>query len=78
MTLPGLKLAISGSGGTTGQRCMPLMVDTNDWEILAKRSIAMATLSEPEIAIDLLDALRSAHEAGLNESVRATLGITQE
>jgi hypothetical protein len=73
MTLPGLKLAISDSGGTTGQRYIPLMVDTNDWEILAKRSIGIAVSSEPAVAIDVLDALRSAYEAGGDESVRATL-----
>lgn len=41
MTIPGIKLALSDTGGYEGQRFFPLMVDDEYWEILRERCIQL-------------------------------------
>jgi len=60
MSLEGIKLAISDSGGIAGERHLPLMISKRSWELLHERCLLITSEgSEAEIA-DLLNSLRSA------------------
>lgn len=60
MSLQGIKLAISDSGGATGNRQLPLMNHPSAWEVLEKRCLELAISKSSSEAIDLLTALASA------------------
>ncbi len=59
--------------GAFGDRSLPLMVDSNAWEILGDRAVAVSQFSGQQAAIDLIDALKNAHDLAVNEGVRGRL-----
>ena len=73
MTLPGLKIAISDAGGAFGDRYLPLMADSSAWDLLADRAVAISRSSGPQAAIDLVDALKNAHDVATDDNVRGRL-----
>lgn len=60
MSLQGIKLAISDSGGATGNRQLPLMNHPSTWEVLEKRCLELANSRSNSEVTDLLTALTSA------------------
>lgn len=63
MSLPGLKLAVSQAGGTTGEREYPLMKSRADWELLRERCSTLTSGGTVAEVTDLLSSLKSAAEA---------------
>lgn len=60
MSLQGIKLAISDSGGATGDRHMPLMNYQGNWELLTNRCLNVVASGTQDEMTDLLTALTSA------------------
>ncbi len=60
MSLEGIKLAISDSGGTSGQRKLPLMTSPETWECLRERCVDLAKERPASEVADLLSALQNA------------------
>jgi hypothetical protein len=60
MPLKGIKLAISDSGGASGERCFPLMTTSKSWKLLHDRCLQLASEKSPWEITGLLEALRSA------------------
>jgi hypothetical protein len=58
--LEGIKLAVSQAGGTSGQRCLPLLITVKDWELLSERCLCLFGTDDDERTIQLLRVLRSA------------------
>jgi hypothetical protein len=59
MSLQGIKLSISDSGGLTGERRLPLMQDPRNWEILHGRCLSIAREDSYGEVSDLLTTLHS-------------------
>jgi hypothetical protein len=53
-SLQGIRLAVSGSGGETGQRTFPLMATARDWALLEVRVREIAELASISDAVKLL------------------------
>lgn len=60
MSLQGIKLAISDSGGATGDRHMPLMNHRGNWDLLKGRCLDVIASGEQDEMTDLLTVLTSA------------------
>ncbi|NOU08425.1 MAG: hypothetical protein HOO98_00185, partial [Nitrospira sp.] len=60
MSLQGIKLAISDSGGATGDRQFPLMNHPSTWQVFEKRCFELANSKSSGEVTDLLTALTSA------------------
>ncbi len=60
MSLQGIKLAISDSGGATGDRQLPLMNHDSDWDILKERCLQIVKSKPQDQITDLLAVLVSA------------------
>jgi hypothetical protein len=60
MSLQGIKLAISDSGGATGERQLPLMNHDGDWDILKERCLHIVRSNPQGQITDLLTVLVSA------------------
>ncbi|MGH7184572.1 MAG: hypothetical protein ACREJN_21715, partial [Nitrospiraceae bacterium] len=60
MSLQGIKLAISGTGGASGERQLPLMNKATNWDILSERCLILAKEASEHKICDLLTALSSA------------------
>jgi hypothetical protein len=60
MSLQGIKLAISDSGGTSGQRTLPLMTSPETWQRLSERCVDLAKERPASEVADLLSALQNA------------------
>jgi hypothetical protein len=60
MSLQGIKLAISDSGGATGDRHMPLMNYRGNWDLLTNRCLKVVASGTQDDITDLLTALTSA------------------
>lgn len=60
MSLQGIKLAISDSGGATGDRHMPLMNHRRNWDLLKHRCLEVIASGTQDQITDLLTALTSA------------------
>jgi hypothetical protein len=60
MSLQGIKLSISDSGGLAGERQLPLMKDPRNLEILHGRCLSIAREDSDNDVIDLLTTLHSA------------------
>lgn len=60
MSLQGIKLAISDSGGATGDRDMPLMNHRGNWDLLKHRCLEVIAAGTQDEITDLLTALTSA------------------
>ena len=59
MSLQGIKLSVSDSGGVTGERRLPLLKDPRNWEILRGRCLSIAREDSVSDAVDLLTTLYS-------------------
>jgi len=59
MSLQGIKLSISDSGGLAGERRLPLMKDPRNWEILHGRCLSIAREDSDNDVSDLLTTLHS-------------------
>jgi hypothetical protein len=79
MSLQGIKLAISDSGGASGDRQLPLMSHPNTWEVLEKRCLELANLKSNNETTDLLTALTSAAtnapEPARKDSLRKVVAV---
>ena len=73
MSLQGIKLSISDSGGATGGRQLPLMKDPKNWEILSRRCLAIVDEGLQGDVSDLLRALTSAASAASGSERRGHL-----
>jgi hypothetical protein len=60
MSLEGIKLAVSSSGGSAGTRRFPLMTSAASWDLLEKRSVAIALQEGPWSISRLLETLTEA------------------
>lgn len=60
MSLQGIKLAISDSGGATGDRDMPLMNHRGNWDLLKQRCLEVIASGTQDEITDLLTVLTSA------------------
>lgn len=61
MSLQGIKISISDSGGALGDRRLPFMKDPRNWEILRVRCLSIAREDPISDAVDLLTTLYSAN-----------------
>lgn len=73
MALPGIKLAISDAGGSTGSRRLPLMSGAECWAALGCRCQAVVREAAPADLAELLTALISAVENEPDAEVRGRL-----
>ncbi len=69
MSLQGIKLAISDSGGAAGDRRLPLMTSARSWDLLHERCVGLIREGLMEEIADLLKVL---HSAALQTSEIAT------
>lgn len=60
MTLEGVKLAVSESGGPTGERRFPLMISDQSWRLLHDRCIQLTANSSAQEIAEIMDVLRNA------------------
>jgi len=70
MSLAGVKLAISDSGGSRGERQLPLMGSEHSWVLLEARCVEIAGQRNRRAAHDLLAALYQACQTASLESHR--------
>ncbi len=69
MSVKGIKLAISDTGGEKGYRRLPLMIDSNSWDMLRSRCIQIIEDLEQEDATDLLTVLTAALWAAQEDEI---------
>lgn len=65
MSLQGIKLAISDSGGLAGERRLPLMKDPRNWDTLHGRCLSIA---RNDSDYDVTDLITTLHSAALESS----------
>jgi hypothetical protein len=76
MSLEGIKLAVSSSGGSTGNRQFPLMTSPLSWERLEKGCMTIAFQEVPWTIAQLLETLTEAvHQAEDSASKGNLLGV---
>lgn len=74
MSISGVKLALSVSGGSLGERQMPLMTTPESWASLAARCREIVSTASIGGVAQLIDALASASRVeGIDEKARASL-----
>jgi hypothetical protein len=78
MSLEGIKLAVSSSGGSAGNRKFPLMSSLQSWESLEKRSMTIAVQDDARVITRLLETLAEAvfqtEDAGSVAKLRDVIG----
>jgi hypothetical protein len=75
MSLQGIKLAISDSGGAEGNRVFPLMADSKSWELLRERCVQIVDNTDVGEISDLLTILSNA--IARSKSQQATYELKQ-
>ena len=73
MSLEGIKLAISDSGGKSGQRKLPLMTSPETWQCLSERCVDLAKERPASEIADLLNALQNAASQPSDDATRNRL-----
>jgi hypothetical protein len=61
--LPGVMLALSPAGGAAGERCLPLLIEDHDWDLLAERLRRLVGELEDRDTASLLLAISAAQGA---------------
>lgn len=79
MSLPGIKLALSDTGGALGERRLPLLQDRESWDLLAKRCLELASEGTTTDGADIVTTLTTALETEVDRQVKEILsGILQQ
>jgi hypothetical protein len=76
MSLQGIKLAISDSGGAVGDRHMPLMTHQGNWDLLKRRCLKVIASGTQEEITDLLTVIVSAATNTTDTERKSHLGRT--
>ena len=77
VSIPGIKLAISDTGGAEGDRYLPLLQADSDWDILEKRCLFLISEStQPSSLREILLAFASALPEAQSEDIRLKLAST--
>jgi hypothetical protein len=66
--LRGIKLAISDTGGASGNRKFPLIRSDEDWELFRSRCMSLVAQTDNEETTELLDVLSRAREVAGSET----------
>jgi hypothetical protein len=68
-SVEGILLALSTGGGVTGERCLPLLIDDADWDLVGDRAVgSLSELEDPAI-VRLLAALSEAQSVTVGRQV---------
>jgi len=70
MSMPGLRIAISTSGGPEGRRVFPFLISKQNWEVFRKRCISIAANASQDEIASLLLVLTDAHSNAPNDKTR--------
>src|SRR5207247_1180106 len=74
MSLAGVKLAVSDTGGFLGDRRLPLMRSEKSWTLLESRCVEIASQGDRSDQHELLTSLFEAHKTATKDMDRAALG----
>ena len=78
----GLKLAVSESGGTAGERYLPLMVEAENWMTLQQRAVELIREASPEECCEILTCVAtvidSANDSQTHHRLLSVLAIACE
>jgi hypothetical protein len=75
MSISGIKLALSDTGGSTGRLRFPLISSANDWDTLQRRALEVARSSGVEHSSALLTVLASALDGSIGQDRSSLLTI---
>lgn len=73
MGIPGIKLAVSDTGGALGTRSFPLMTSQDAWRLLTDRCLSVVQAGNASDAAELLNALESASRSTRSTEIRECL-----
>jgi len=75
MTVQGIKLAISDTGGQEGRRRLPLITDSESWKLLRSRCVQISATLDDRDEESLLTALTAAIQSSQKSGEIRQLGI---
>lgn len=78
MSIRGIKLAISDTGGPDGERKFPFMVDEETWEIFKKRCLELADTGSPSEQQVLITTLTDASQNAIGRQKEIILSTLSE